>query len=298
MSETTVPNRIRLPIATHLVAWGMFVLVIAGRVEAGLADGGVGSQPGKARALIVVGLPGDLEHKAKWSETVRRWRAWLTGPLGFEAAFVTIVADRDVVEDSNGPATREAIAAAVADIRRVIQPQDRLWVFWLGHAGHDGEHLALHLPGADLQDEEWGALFRGLACREQVFWMTSCGSGWLLKSLAAKGRIVVAATERDQEFNETEFPQALAEIADRPPPGLAAKEGTLSLGALLIALGQAIEARYQADQRVPTEHAQLDDNGDGLGTDIADLPQTPKPTADGALAARVFVKIPASDPNR
>src|SRR5205823_1064429 len=59
-------------------------------------------------------------------------------------------------------------------------------------------------------------LFGDVRCREQVFWMTTSASGWFLKSLAAKGRIVITASLPEDEFNETEFPEALANAAKLP----------------------------------------------------------------------------------
>ena len=50
-------------------------------------------------------------------------------------------------------------------------------------------------------------------------------------------------------------------------------------------------ARFAADKRVSTEHAQLDDNGDGVGTEepVVEKEGDKKPTADGQLAARTFL---------
>jgi len=55
-----------------------------------------------------------------------------------------------------------------------------------------------------------------------------------------------------------------------------------------------VESRYAADKRVATEHAQLDDDGDGRGTEAAELSFTapasdtlPSLRRDGAAAARV-----------
>ena len=52
-----------------------------------------------------------------------------------------------------------------------------------------------------------------------------------------------------------------------------------------------VEARFAADKRVPTEHAQLDDNGDGVGTEepVVEPIGDKKPTADGQLAARTIL---------
>jgi hypothetical protein len=243
------------------------------------------SSPATSRALIVVGIPGDALHEARFAEIARRWRAWLIGPLGFDPAEVRLLG---VPADpsSQGPATREAVAAAAARLKQSAGPDDRVWVFWLGHANHDGEKMRLHLPGPDLGDDEFAALFHDLACREQVFWMTSAGSGWLVQPLSAAGRIVIAATERDQEFNETEFPRALAAIAAKPLATLDAdRDGRVSVLEVYRATVAEVAARFASDQRIPTEHAQIDDNGDGTGTEVLNPSST-----DGALASRTYLE--------
>jgi hypothetical protein len=247
---------------------------------------------GKSRALIVVGIAGDAAHETRFAEVVRRWRAWLTGPLGFDPADVRVLGG-PADAPAGGPATREAVAREVAGVCQAAGPDDRAWVFWLGHANHDGDHLRLHLPGPDLTDDEFAALFRGLSCREQVFWMTSAGSGWLVRPLAARGRIVIAATERDQEFNETEFPRALATLAAHPLAKLDADhDGRISILEVYRATVAEVAARFASDRRIPTEHAQIDDDGDGSGTEMPD-----SKSADGALAGRTFAETRSTAEN-
>jgi hypothetical protein len=221
------------------------------------------------QALIVAGLAGDDEHEALFRATTQAWKDWLIGPLQFPSGNVRVLfGERGEASLGYGPATREAIAKAAAEIRRTLHPDGRLWVLILGHTNQSAGHLFLHLPGADLRDDELGALFKGLSCRQQVFWVTTAGSGWFLPALSAKGRIVITATERGQEFNETEFPHALADLAQRDPMKLDRDgDGKISIWELFVATGEAVEARFAADSRAPTEHAQLDDNGDQNGTE-------------------------------
>jgi hypothetical protein len=243
-------------------------------------------EPGKSRALIVVGLSGDKEHERQFADTARHWRDWLTDSLGFE---VTVLFGRSgqpkLAKDA---ATRAAIEGAVADLKKTLRAEDRLWVLFLGHGDYDGERASFHLPGRDLQGGDLSKLFAGIPCKEQVFWMTHSASGWFLKPLSAKGRIVIAATAADEEYNETEFPHALATVVAK----LKAKDGEkISVLELYRRTVAEVEARFAADKRVPTEHAQLDDDGDGVGTEepITDKAGDKKPTADGQLAARTFL---------
>jgi hypothetical protein len=239
----------------------------------------------KNRALLVVGLPGDAEHEQLFADTARKWRDWLIDSLDFE---VTVLFGRSGKPPlSNTPATRAAIADAVADLKKTLRAEDRLWVFFLGHGDDDRERASFHLPGRDLHDDDLDKLFAGIACKEQVFWLTYAASNRFLKRLSAKGRIVIAATV-EEEANETEFPQALATVVGKLRTNNGAKVSILELYRRTVA---EVEARFAADKRVPTEHAQLDDNGDGAGTEqpIVERTDGKKPTADGPLAARTFL---------
>jgi hypothetical protein len=249
----------------------------------------------KGHALILVGLPGDAEHETLFASVAEQWRDWLTGPLGFAPGDVHVLFGRSGKDGlAQGPSDRAAIEHAVADLRSALGRDDRLWVFFLGHGDHDGEHARFHTPGRDLREDDLGKLFAGVACHEQVFWMTTSASGWFVKALSARGRIVIAATAADEEFNETEFPEALAAVAKLPPKELDAnKDGKVSVLEVYRRTVAEVEARFAADKRAPTEHAQLDDNGDGRGTEapVVDGESGMKSTLDGPLAAHTYLPL-------
>jgi len=255
-----------------------------------------GARDGARRALIVVGLPGDLAHEALFRETAGRWKNWMIQGLGFRSTDVRILSGRPEAPGfGDGPATRESVAAEVADLCKKVEPDDRVWVFVLGHANLDEGHAFLHLPGPDLRDDEFAALFRGLVAKEQVFWMTNPASGAFLGPLSARGRIVIASTERSGEVNETEFPVALAEVVGRPTDKLDRdRDGKVSILEVFLATVESVEARFQADKRAPTEHAQLDDDGDGVGSELPGDPRISKP--DGVLASATFLPVVAVPP--
>lgn len=237
------------------------------------------------RALIIVGLPGDAEHEKLFADTARQWRDWLTDSLDFKVTVLFGPSGKPPL--ANAPATHATIEGQIADLKKSLRAADRLWVLFLGHGDYDGERASFHLPGLDLHGDDLRKLFAGIACKEQVFWLTHSASGYLLKSVAAKGRIVIAATG-DEEFNETEFPQALATVMGKLAPDNGEKVSILQLYRRTIA---EVEARFAADKRIATEHAQLDDNGDGTGTEqpVVEAERDKKPTVDGRLASGTFL---------
>ena len=255
------------------------------------------------RAFIIVGLPGDDDHAASFRELVRTYRQWLTERLGFPDSGVRIVFGATGEPSLKASvATREAIAREATAIRKGLAAEDRLWVIVLGHANERGGHVFLHLPGPDLRDDELAKLFEGIACHEQMFLVTTAASGGFLKALSAKGRIVITATTADSELNETELPHALADLCRQTPADLDEDaDGKASVWEVFLSLGKLVEARFAADKRAPTEHALLDDNGDGTGVERPDSDQsqkkggTPKPAnpriADGELAKKAILPL-------
>lgn len=250
---------------------GLAVLLSAAPAR-GADAASVSKEPAPAitgRALILVGLPGDEEHDELFAYTARQWRDWLTGALGFSPGEIRVLSGGATQKGvSDGVATREAIEKEVAGLKKSLRSGDRLWVFFLGHANFDGEHTWFHLPGPDLRDDDLAKLFADVKCHEQVFWMTTSESGRFIKHLSAKGRIVMAATRAEGEDNETEFPHAITTVAKRPLAELDVDgDGKLSVLELYYRVMAEVQTLYAADERLSTEHSQLDDNGDGLGSE-------------------------------
>jgi hypothetical protein len=259
----------------------------------------------KGQALIVVGLPGDQDHEQLFANTVKQWNAWLTGTLGFHPSDVhvlsgNIISGTALKDAPQWSVNREAIEKEAARLKQTLRPDERLWVFFLGHANFDGEHACFHLPGPDLREDELGKLFAGIGCQEQVFWMTMAESGRFIKDLSAKGRVVIAATRANGEDNETEFPHALATVAGRSLADLDFNnDHKLALLELYYRVIIETQACYDADRRIPTEHAQLDDNGDGIGVErplVADPGKQPAPGDDGMLSLSTILPYPSPPP--
>ena len=106
---------------------------------------------------------------------------------------------------------------------------------------------------------------------------------------------------------------SLADVLTSPPDGIDRdKDGQISVFELYLAVVADVMKRYVDAEDLPTEHARLDDNGDGRGSELQEdyLPpelggrSSPgpaskaaivKPDADGARASKARVAaVPAS----
>jgi hypothetical protein len=268
--------------------------------------------PGTRRALVVGGLPGDDEHRALYAGAIEKMARALVERSGFAASDVWVRfgseardGDGPAVKGARGLSTREGLAADAEALRLASSPEDAVWVIALGHGHFDGRRSHLNLPGPDLTDAAFARLFEGIRAREQVFLVTTSASGFFLRPLASPGRVAISATEADQEVNETLFPIALADVLADPPPGADRdKDGALSVFELYLATVADVNRRYVEDELIATEHAQIDDNGDGRGSEVQRtfLPpeaggqaDTVKPKAKGKEKEKVEPKLGPRD---
>lgn len=236
------------------------------------------SASGVRRALILCGLPGDAEHRKLFGETLTLFFTGLTEQHGFLPENVTILwgdepteKDSLAIRASRGVTSRETIEQAAQSIRDALQPDDTLWVIVMGHAHFDGRYSWLNIAGPDMHQLEFGHLFEKLACREQVFFVTTPSSGFSLKPLASPGRVVITATEADLEVNETTFPHKLAAALTSPPEDGTFdgdKDGQITLLDLYLFTAREVAQEYATGELLATEHSLIDDNGDGRGTEV------------------------------
>jgi len=235
----------------------------------------------KRWAVVIVGLPGDDEHGPLFEATTATWTKWLEASLHVAPERLLILSGPAA---NQRPATRDSLAKTFEELAGRIGERDSLWVMVLGHGHDDGRRAWLHVPGPDPETADLTRWLNEVRCREQIVWLTQASSGRWIKPLAKAGRIVITATDVEQEENETEFPHALATAMKASPDSLDLNaDRRVSLAELFRAAVKATNARFASDERVATEHAQLDDDANGQGTEADQLvdESVPEPPADG-----------------
>ena len=259
-------------------------------------DAQVEAKSSRKWAVILVGIPGDEDHAVTFRTTADQIHQWLIESLQFPSAHVLRLPSSAL----NAPSlTAEQIRTTLADLSHKLEPDDSLWIFSLGHGHYDGKQAWFHVAGRDPSSDDFGRWVNEVPCREQVIWLMQPSSGWFVKPLSRPGRIIVTATAADEEANETEFPSAFATVAMLPPGDLDTNHDlSVSVSELYSAVVREVLQRFKSDNRLPTEHPQLDDNGDGVGTEeISATSVTSSSTAnkpgkkklDGQLAQETIV---------
>ncbi len=250
--------------------------------EAGVS-GGENQIP---RVLIFNGLPGDEEHHRFFEENLGAIRSALLRRFRLPPERVRVFYGPESA-GYEGVATRERVLAELeaAVARARDGDASPVWLIFHGHANRIPGGANLNLPGPDLSSLD---LRRALGSFPEktplVILATTASSADFLKALSAPGRIVIAATGQRDPESETEFPVALAAALDDPETD-GDEDGTVTVLELFRACQKRVLEIYESEGFMVREHAQLDGNGDGRGT------QRPA-DEDAEPASRVALLIP------
>ena len=204
--------------------------------------------------IVVVGAPGAQEYGAQFA----KWAGlWEQACARSHARFIAIGLD-----ESEGTSDRARLQEALTS--HCEQTTAPLWLVLIGHGTFDGRTAKFNLRGPDISANDLAEWLKPMQ-RPVAVIDTASASAPFLKALSAPGRIVITATKSGFEQNFTRFGQYFAEAIIDPRADLD-KDGQTSLLEAFLSASHATSEFYSAAGRLATEHALLDDNGDGLGT--------------------------------
>jgi hypothetical protein len=236
------------------------------------------------RALVVCGASGG----PKYAEQMREWRSGLQQALieryGFESADVRVLVDETV--KAGEQATADHVRKALGDLRTRAAKDDWLLVVLFGHGTYDGEVAKFNLVGPDLTAAEWSSLVGAVPGRVAVV-NTTEASFPFLETLAAKGRIVITATDSAAQKYATVFPEYFVKAMREASTDLD-KNGRTSIYEVFAAASAAVRQHYEQRGQLVTERSVLDDTGDGVGR------EADKEGPDGGLARLFYLDAGAA----
>ena len=242
---------------------------------------GTAAAQAATHALIVVGLGGSDEYRQAFHGYGTELYEALTQRHGIPTENVTLLAEREELAPGafHDQSTRANILKAIGEIAGRAAPQDRIIIVLIGHGTAQGEDPRFNLPGPDLGPEDFMAGLTAFPTQTLALVHTGSASGGFVAPLSGPNRVIVAATRTARERNATEFPRFFVQAVTGEGADLDHDEQLSLLEAYLYAR-QEVERFYQEENELLTEHAVLDDNGDGEGSHEASLVGP-----DGQLAA-------------
>jgi hypothetical protein len=248
-SKRTALSFSRYPVAVCSVlqiARGMAVAVTAAvAVLVAAPDDAV-----RATVIVVTGAPGEAEFAPDFALQTEAWSK------------VSAQAGAKYISIGGSETDRDRLKAAL-DAEPKNGPGE-LWVVLIGHGTFDGKEAKLNLRGPDLPATELAEWVKPFERPLAVIDTTSSSAPFLAK-LAAPKRVIVSATRSGNEQNYARFGKFFAEALGDVKSDLD-KDGQISLLESFLSASHRTTEFYKTEGRLATEHALVDDNGDGLGT--------------------------------
>jgi hypothetical protein len=208
-----------------------------------------------ATVIVVVGASGEPEY----GENFAKWaKLWDQGCHEAGARQITV-----------GLATNETQVTDYDFLKETLtkepkESNDELWLVLIGHGTYDGKEARYNLRGPDLSGTDLAAWLQPFRRPVALINCTS-SSGPFITKLSMAGRVVITATKSGYEQNYARFGQYISEAIVDAGADLD-KDGQTSLLEAYLTAAYRVADFYKTEGRLATEHALLDDNGDGRGT--------------------------------
>lgn len=250
------------------------------KISLGQEDTGQSEESDQA-VIVVAGAEGSSEYKEKfesWAE------AWKTSASHTQLTVIGLGDDKG--------ASKKQLQDAIEKFAQDSQLQE-VWLVLIGHGTFDGKRAKFNLQGPDVEADELKVWLKPVKARIVILNCTSSSSPFI-NALSGDSRIIVTATRDGFEYNFARFGYYLSRSVDDRAIDLD-KDGQTSVLEAFLAASRGAADFYQQENRIATEHALLDDNGDAQGTP-ADWfegvranrrPKSGMP--DGLLANQVFL---------
>lgn len=230
--------------------------------------------------LLVVGTPGEDQYAKLFDAQVTAWK-----DAASKADVKLSIIGQDKDEDD-----LQKLEFALK--KAVTSKTGQFWLVMIGHGTFDGREAKFNLRGPDVTARQLGDWLRPIQ-RELVFIQTASVSAGFMQPLLGKNRVIITATKSADEIYYTRFGEYFAPaIAGLPEADLDQDKQVSLLEAFLYGSKRVAEF-YESEERLATEHALLEDNGDGMGTrfEVFEGVKASDLKADGNRAAQIALVL-------
>ena len=241
------------------------------------------------RVMVVAGAGGEEEYTSLFSE----WAGALTNAFQASAA--------ELVKINNNPENTDARKIIESKLKQWVAAKDgEIWILLVGHGTFDGKQAKFNLVGNDVSDldfQSWLKPHQG----PLVFINTSSSSAPFIRTLSGPNRVIATATKSGYEQNFCRFGGYISAALEQKKADLD-KDGAVSVLEAFLIASRKVEEYYRENDRLVSESALLDDNGDGRGTPAnwfsgvrINKESQEKKGADGKISRLVFPVVPLKE---
>lgn len=259
---------------------GAMLLALAGIAQA------------QTRALIVTGLGAEPKYQQQFRSLGARLSNALATKYGIPTANIAWLGEDSTNASKmyKGRSTSQNIMREIDLMGAAAKPNQQILIVLIGHGSGTGEETKFNIPGPDITAKDLNTALSRFAAQRVAILDLATASGDALPIMSLPNRIVVTATKSGYERNESQFARFFVEALDKDGAADVDKDGRVSLLEAYRYAAQETRKSYENDERLLTEHSQLDDDGNGKGSDLPDG----RNAGDGLLSRRFFLDAGAA----
>jgi len=235
----------------HFWTWVFALLLAAAPARAAAPTGEV---------CVVVGAPGDDSFTPGFASAAQKWQD-AAKQAGATCSVIGLDDEKGadpVTNTLDHDKLRDWIAGLDGNLTTPV------WLVYLGHGTFDGKDARLNLRGVDVSATQLAALLKPVR-RPLIFVHGGSASAPFINALSAPNRIIVTATQSGREVDYARFGEKFADALTDPTADLD-QDGQVSVLEAFVTAAQRAQDFYTESDRMATEHALIDDNGDKRGT--------------------------------
>jgi hypothetical protein len=241
--------------------------------------------------VILSGAAADEKYARRFRDESLRLFDVLVTHYGYRSDHITLLAGHGDPTESkiSGPCRQETITASLDNLKTVVQPGDQILFFLIGHGTSNEGGAKFNIVGPDMTGKAFSQMLNAFSDQDIIVVNTTSASHPFCTELSAPGRVIISATRSYAEKYDTVFAGFFTEAlenhnADRD------KNTRVSMWEAFQYTKQTVEKWYTEQNRLPSEHSALDDNGDAL------LNTHPDPLEnDGRLAQIAYLDVFTKD---
>jgi hypothetical protein len=218
--------------------------------------------------VIVCGSGGGEPYVERFEDWGQQLRRVLVEQLGHQNDNVHLLTESGM--DARDVSLLGNIKKTFQEVGRTVSKEDDVFVYLIGHGSYRRNIAKLNVLGEDLTADQLHAWIQNWSARQVVVINAASTSAAFINVLSGRGRIICTSTHNVEARNATQFMaffiQALASgSADQN------RDERISVLEVCQQAGLLTDAWYAEAGYLVTEHALLDDNGDGKGTRLTDI---------------------------
>lgn len=206
--------------------------------------------------LVVVGTEGAKEYKDRFTHEADLWR----GACEKANVSCNIIGLKPEEKDKGDATLLQSFLTS-----RNASSNGQFWLVLIGHGTFDGREAKFNLRGADITAQQLADWLKPIKSPLAII-QTASASAPFLKALAAPNRVLISATKSADEVFYTRFGDFFAQAISGEKEADLDRDDQVSLLEAFLWSSKRVERFFETEERLATEHALIEDNGDGVGS--------------------------------